>query len=228
MHRIGPRKLAKIVHIAFRRWVDFQASPIEPEVPQFAPTEELMEPLELPTPQPSISSFSFSACAGSKATDSEGVVSKVPSPEPFDISDSSSRQNYSGSPSMEQTPHFLLVDDNHINLKVLSTYIRRLGHPYATASDGQEALNAYVANPNKYSCIFMDISMPVMDGFEATQRIRAYERENTLQPVLVFALSGLASTDAQNEAYGSGIDLFLSKPVTLKELGSILRSKKLL
>ena len=74
----------------------------------------------------------------------------------------------------------------------------------------------------------MDISMPVMDGFEATRRIRAYERENGLQPVAIFALSGLASASAQQEAQESGIDLFLTKPVRLKELSLILQQRDLL
>lgn len=127
-----------------------------------------------------------------------------------------------------QPLHFLLVDDNHINLKVLSTYVKKLGRECDTALNGQEALDAYVASPDKYNCIFMDISMPVMDGFEATRRIRAHERKHGLGPIAVFALSGLASNEAQQEAFGSGIDLFLSKPVTLKELSAILKLKELL
>ena len=134
----------------------------------------------------------------------------------------------SPSPTSFPNLHFLLVDDNHINLKVLSTYVKKLGHTYDMATDGQEALDAFTSDPNKYSCIFMDISMPIMDGFEATRRIRAYEREIGRPNVLIFALSGLASNEAQQEAFGSGIDLFLSKPVTLKELGSILKAKDLL
>ncbi|EEY19589.1 histidine kinase G7 [Verticillium alfalfae VaMs.102] len=74
----------------------------------------------------------------------------------------------------------------------------------------------------------MDISMPVMDGFEATRRIRTFERERQLPPITIIALSGLASESAQDEAFVSGIDLFLTKPVRLKDMASVLESRNLL
>lgn len=67
--------------------------------------------------------------------------------------------------------------------------------------------------------------MPVMDGLESTRRIRAHERQNGLQPALIVALTGLASAKNQKEAFASGIDLFLTKPVPLKELSRILETK---
>lgn len=72
-----------------------------------------------------------------------------------------------------------------------------------------------------------DISMPVMDGLESSRLIRAHERRHQLEPALIIALTGLASAKTQQEAYGSGIDLFLSKPVRLKELGRILEARGL-
>ncbi|RFU75524.1 hypothetical protein TARUN_6732, partial [Trichoderma arundinaceum] len=125
-------------------------------------------------------------------------------------------------------PEFLLVEDNSINLDILSIYMKKLGRPYHTATNGAEAFSAYKTNPNHCKYIFMDVSMPIMDGFEATRRIRAYERENQIKPAIIFALTGLASESAQQEAFGSGVDLFLTKPVKLKELGMILRSRGLL
>lgn len=127
-----------------------------------------------------------------------------------------------------KAPEFLLVDDNFINLKILSSYMKKLKQPYQTASDGLEAVTAYEADPGRYSCILMDISMPVMDGFEATRRIRAFESQRGLRPALILALTGLASEEAQREATVSGLDLFLTKPVRLKELGPILRAKGVL
>lgn len=135
---------------------------------------------------------------------------------------------------------YLLVDDNPINLKILSAYMHKLGLPYQTATNGQEAVDAFVREPSRFRCVFMDISMPVMDGCQATRMIRAYESGHMdvtaagaagaarAPPISIFALSGLASASAQQEALWSGVDLFLTKPVKLKELGSILRSRGLL
>ncbi|KAK3624184.1 hypothetical protein LTR22_024090 [Elasticomyces elasticus] len=148
----------------------------------------------------------------------------------------------------------LLVDDNQINLQLLVNYARKQGHRKATASDGQQAVDAYKAaclvsghvqstasDPKttdaaagkdgtdtsttlseKPQVILMDISMPVLNGFEATRLIRAYELQHGLQPAHIIALTGLGSAGAQQEAFSSGVDLFLTKPVRLKELTKLL------
>lgn len=123
---------------------------------------------------------------------------------------------------------FLLVDDNHINLKVLSTYMKKLGIEYSTAMNGQEAVDLFCGPGEQYSCVLMDISMPVMDGFEATRCIRAHEEQEGLERVPIIALSGLASEDAQKEAIGSGMDVLLTKPVKLKTLGNLLESRNII
>lgn len=64
----------------------------------------------------------------------------------------------------------------------------------------------------------MDISMPVMDGFEATRQIRTFERGQDITPATIIALTGLGSAEAQEEAFVSGIDLFLTKPIKLDKL----------
>lgn len=133
-------------------------------------------------------------------------------------------------PPPEPKIEFLLVDDNPINLKILSAYLHKLGLSYQTATNGREAVDAFIRDPTQCKCIFMDISMPIMNGFEATRLIRAHEAKLGIvtTPTSIFALSGLASSSAQQEAFWSGVDLFLTKPVKLQELGSILRSRALL
>lgn len=115
------------------------------------------------------------------------------------------------------------MDDNAINLKILESYMKKAGHQYSDAMNGQEALETFRQNPQRFRCIFMDISMPIMDGLEATRLIRAFEREQGLAPVFIIALTGLASSHTQQEAFGSGVDLYLTKPVPLKDLGRILK-----
>ncbi|KAH8892447.1 hypothetical protein GQ53DRAFT_822666 [Thozetella sp. PMI_491] len=131
------------------------------------------------------------------------------------------------SPPHEKTEAFLLVDDNLINLKVLSSYMKKLGRFYDTGENGLEAVDAYRQNPDKYSCILMDISMPIMDGLEATRLIREFEQKNKLEPTLIIALTGLASSSTQDDALASGIDIFLTKPVPFAELRRIIEAKNL-
>ncbi|KAI4718236.1 hypothetical protein E4T48_05589 [Aureobasidium sp. EXF-10727] len=127
----------------------------------------------------------------------------------------------------------LLVDDNRVNLQLLITYMKKSGHAFMTASNGLEALEAYksqcepasdsdeMADP-PFDYVLMDLSMPVMDGLTSTRKIRAHERANKIKPAIVIALTGLASAQAQQEAFGSGVDSYLCKPVKLKELGKML------
>lgn len=67
--------------------------------------------------------------------------------------------------------------------------------------------------------------MPVMDGLESTRLIREFEQQQKLAPTMVIALTGLASASAQQEAFASGVNIFLTKPVPFKELRRILESK---
>ena len=84
------------------------------------------------------------------------------------------------------------------------------------SSDGSEAI-ANMSTP-------VDVSMPIMDGLEASRLIRAFEQQQKLTPVLIIALTGLGSSSAQDDAFASGVNLFLTKPVRLKELGRVLES----
>lgn len=126
-------------------------------------------------------------------------------------------------------PRLLLVDDNKINLRLLRTYMRKRAYTYIDeAENGLEAVNCVKEREEGYDIIFMDISMPVLDGFGATRQIREIERSRQekagggLTPALVIALTGLASSRDQSEAFTSGVDLFLTKPVSFKEVGKML------
>ncbi|EUC43268.1 hypothetical protein COCMIDRAFT_7305 [Bipolaris oryzae ATCC 44560] len=121
----------------------------------------------------------------------------------------------------------LCVDDNPINLRLLRTFVNKLGHEHTLAVDGLEALEAYIAANNeeesRIDVVLMDINMPVMDGLEATRQIRAHEIRHNLPKVTIIALTGVADTDIQQEANSSGINLFLIKPVRLADLEVILK-----
>jgi len=70
--------------------------------------------------------------------------------------------------------------------------------------------------------------MPIMSGLEATREIRSHERaSNTKDPTMIIALTGVGSAAIQQEAFASGVDLFLTKPVRFNELSEILRKSAL-
>lgn len=74
----------------------------------------------------------------------------------------------------------------------------------------------------KPEVILMDINMPVMDGFEAARAIRRFELASGCPRATIVAVTGLGDTSAQEQASASGMDMFLTKPVTMKEMTAIL------
>ena len=118
----------------------------------------------------------------------------------------------------------LLVDDHAMVRQglrsYLSTYYRDI-EVVGDAGSGEEALQAvHTLSP---SVVVMDINMPVMDGYEAAQRIRAYESKHQMTPAKIIAVTALQSEAAQTEAFGSGFDMFLSKPIKLKSLAKLIQ-----
>jgi signal transduction histidine kinase/CheY-like chemotaxis protein len=125
---------------------------------------------------------------------------------------------------------YLLVDDNPINLKVLSAFINRLHAPFSFASNGAEAVHLYkqaiLEEHDPFDICFMDISMPVQNGFQAVTAIREFENEQKVdekERCYVLALTGLGSDGAREEARGAGFDGFLLKPVKFVDVLPLLK-----
>jgi CheY-like chemotaxis protein len=108
----------------------------------------------------------------------------------------------------------LVVEDNLVNQKVIVTRLRKLGYQVDVVANGQEAVEA--SRRISYQLIFMDCRMPVMDGFEATRRIRQQERNQRSTPIV--ALTASAFEGERTLCLDAGMDDYLSKPFKIDDL----------
>lgn len=210
----GPRKLAWTVAKAFARWTLDVPVPA-PEAPPIS--------FKAPSVNTKVGDLADSMRKASIVTPSE-QVSPIDSPMTAPTDSIASRLLPPTPPALQT--HVLVVDDNSVNLKILTTYMKKLKCTYVTATNGLEAVQAFRNADQAFDYIFMDISMPIMDGFEATREIRAEERNRPrgsgIPRTCIIALTGLGSSDSQREAFTSGVDTYLMKPVKLKTLKELV------
>lgn len=116
----------------------------------------------------------------------------------------------------------LLVEDNELNSEIAVALLESLGAAAETAANGQEALDALDASePGHFDVVLMDIQMPVMNGLEATRRIRESARDD-LRALPIVVLSANAFTEDVQESKRAGADDHLSKPISVKDLAATL------
>jgi two-component system cell cycle response regulator DivK len=118
----------------------------------------------------------------------------------------------------------LLVEDNEMNRDMLSRRLSRHGYDIEIAVDGAEALvKAQSVQPD---LILMDISLPVHNGFEVTQRLRA---QSATAQIPIIALTANATVEDREQAFAAGCNEFETKPVDLprllQKIGSFIDSK---
>lgn len=117
----------------------------------------------------------------------------------------------------------LVAEDNPVNQMVVCGLLKKFNIETDVMDNGLQTLEKYKINQN-YDAILMDCEMPVMDGLECTKRIREYETVNAIKPTIIIALTAHALEDHKNAALNSGMDLYLSKPLTLPSLEQALRT----
>ncbi len=115
--------------------------------------------------------------------------------------------------------HVLLVDDNRLNQEVALQFLRRAGITATVANDGAEALSKLEAEQGRFAGVLMDCQMPVMDGYEATRRIRADARFAHL-PVLAMTANALAGDRERSMA--AGMNDHLTKPLVAADFYRML------
>jgi CheY-like chemotaxis protein len=117
----------------------------------------------------------------------------------------------------------LLVEDNPINQAVAGAMLKKLGLLVVVAANGQEALDRFTSDRN-FNLVFMDVQMPVMDGFEATRQLRLFESEHSLKRTPVVALTANAMAEDREACLAAGMDSFLAKPMSKQALREIVMS----
>jgi CheY-like chemotaxis protein/HPt (histidine-containing phosphotransfer) domain-containing protein len=117
----------------------------------------------------------------------------------------------------------LLAEDNLVNQKLAVTQLRRLGHSVAVASNGRETLQAL--QQASFDAVFLDCQMPELDGYETAREIRRLEADRKLgnrPPTFVIALTANAMAGDREKCLAAGMDEFLTKPLDLDQLPSVL------
>jgi PAS domain S-box-containing protein len=116
----------------------------------------------------------------------------------------------------------LLAEDIDANRKVIIRFLKQSPVTIEVVEDGQQALEKYITG--RFDVVLMDIQMPVMDGFEATRAIRAWEKENKVPHTPIVALTAHAFEEQRKLCLEAGCTEFLSKPVKKKDLLNTLTS----
>jgi two-component system, sensor histidine kinase and response regulator len=144
--------------------------------------------------------------ADSSFVDTDDHDRRVPSETPSELSDYSAR--------------ILLAEDNPVNLELAQEYLTRLGCTVAIADDGQKAID--LLSEQDFDLILMDVQMPEVDGIEATRQIRDLEARNGSHRIPIIAATAHAFQEDREKCILAGMDDFLSKPYTGKDIAPIL------
>jgi len=115
----------------------------------------------------------------------------------------------------------LVVEDNRTNQMVAAKQLERLGYSSYFAMDGGTAVEIVCEHSLRFSAVLMDVQMPVMDGLEATRRIRSHEAENGGH-IPIIAMTAQALEGDRERCLDAGMDDYVSKPVQLEDLRQVL------
>ncbi|MFN3714551.1 MAG: 7TM diverse intracellular signaling domain-containing protein [Alcanivoracaceae bacterium] len=122
--------------------------------------------------------------------------------------------NSSAPPQDINTLRVLVAEDNPVNQLVIDNILRSVGLRATIVNNGAEALDLVSARHQDWQVLLMDCEMPVMDGYEATRRIRDLEQSRQLPALAIIGLSAHASSEHVQRARTAGMDDYLCKPVT--------------
>ncbi len=124
--------------------------------------------------------------------------------------------------SMPQGMRILLVEDNDLNMEIGEFYLTERGALVTEAWNGSEAVDAFAASePYGFDMILMDVMMPVMDGLEATRRIRKLERPDA-KDIVIIAMTAQVTTESARECLEAGMNDHMAKPIDPDRLAEMI------
>lgn len=116
----------------------------------------------------------------------------------------------------------LLAEDNEVNQLVIRHMLDPNAYELVVANNGREAVDLYKDEPDRFDLVLMDVSMPEMDGYEATRAIRALEHEAGSSPAPIICLTAHVMASDIEAAHKAGMDDYLAKPVNKDKLDRML------
>jgi len=132
------------------------------------------------------------------------------------------KPDVSAKPEITASMRVLMAEDNVVNQLVVQNFLSDMPIELVIAGDGQQAVSIYENDPGAIDLVLMDISMPVMNGHMASERIRQIEVERGLQPVPIVALTANVRQEDKEAAFAAGMDDFLTKPIKKDVLGETI------
>ena len=146
-------------------------------------------------------------CADKKGGERELVVAEAPAP---------------ATPSPRVKIHILLAEDNEVNQLVIKHMLDRDAYALTIVGDGREAVEAFRHSPSGFDIVLMDVSMPEMDGYEATAAIREIENEAGVDRTPIICLTAHVMASDMERSAAIGMDDYLAKPVSQSRLQAVV------
>ena len=127
---------------------------------------------------------------------------------------------------MKEKLSILLVEDNILNQRIVTFSLRKYHHEVTIANNGKEALDLF--KKSVFDVILMDIMMPVMDGLDATQHIREYEKSHDIEKITpIIALTANTMDNDRQKCLSYGMNEFMAKPFDMERLNQIFRELRI-
>lgn len=122
--------------------------------------------------------------------------------------------------NMGERLKILLVEDNILNQRIVTLSLKKFNHEVTIANNGVEAIDYFKVK--QFDVILMDIMMPIMDGLEATVKIRKYENDNNISKrTPIIAVTANTMDNDKEKCLSYGMDEFMAKPFDIEKLNFI-------